>query len=323
MRMPAQVGDYTDFYVGIHHATNVGKLFRPDNPLMPNYKWVPIGYHGRASSIRISGAPVRRPNGQTQVADEPSPTFGPSERLDYELELGVWIGPGNALGEPIADRRRRRSYRGISACSTTGRRAIFRPGNISRWGRFSPRTFHSTISPWIVTPEALAPFRTSPMKRAVGDPQPLAYLMDATRPERRRARSRARGVPADARDEARASRSLQALSERRLLPLLDPRADARPSHVQRLQSRSRRSPGVRHASRRLRKAATARFWKQPTAVENRFSFQPASGVFFSKTATRSSCVHGRGATVSPPSASANAVPRLSRPRRFSRIYPKQ
>ena len=101
MHLPAHIGDYTDFYVGIHHATNVGKLFRPDNPLLPNYKYVPIGYHGRASSVVPSGTPVRRPNGQRKRPDEPAPSFGPSERLDYELELGVWIGPGNALGEPI------------------------------------------------------------------------------------------------------------------------------------------------------------------------------------------------------------------------------
>src|SRR5258706_4190608 len=102
LHLPAAIGDYTDFYVGIHHANNIGRLFRPDNPLLPNYKWVPIGYHGRASSIRPSGVPVRRPNGQTKAAEAKAPTFGPSKRLDYELELGVWVGPGNELGEPIS-----------------------------------------------------------------------------------------------------------------------------------------------------------------------------------------------------------------------------
>ena len=101
LELPAAVGDYTDFFAGIHHATNAGKLFRPDNPLMPNYKYVPIGYHGRASSISPSGAPVRRPSGQRKPASETAPSFGPSRNLDYELELGVWIGPGNALGSPI------------------------------------------------------------------------------------------------------------------------------------------------------------------------------------------------------------------------------
>ena len=101
MHLPARVGDYTDFYVGIHHATNVGKLFRPDNPLLPNYKYVPIGYHGRASTVVASGATVHRPNGQTLPPGASEPLFGPSQRLDYELELGIWIGPGNARGETI------------------------------------------------------------------------------------------------------------------------------------------------------------------------------------------------------------------------------
>src|SRR6187549_2069099 len=98
MLLPAHIGDYTDFYVGIHHATNIGRLFRPDNPLLPNYKHVPIGYHGRASSVRVSGTPVRRPNGQLKAPDRDEPVFAASRRLDYELELGVWIGPGNPLG---------------------------------------------------------------------------------------------------------------------------------------------------------------------------------------------------------------------------------
>ena len=101
MHLPAAIGDYADFYVGIHHATNVGKLFRPDNPLLPNYKWVPIGYHGRASTVVPSGAPVRRPSGQRKRPDEAAPSFGPCRNLDYELELGVWIGPGNEQGTPI------------------------------------------------------------------------------------------------------------------------------------------------------------------------------------------------------------------------------
>ena len=101
LHLPAAIGDYTDFYVGIHHAANVGALFRPDNPLLPNYKYVPIGYHGRASSVRPSGVPVTRPNGQRKARDQDRPSFGASRRLDYELELGIWIGPGNALGQPI------------------------------------------------------------------------------------------------------------------------------------------------------------------------------------------------------------------------------
>ena len=139
MHVPCLIGDYTDFYVGIHHATNVGRQFRPDNPLLPNYKYVPIGYHGRASSVRASGEPVIRPNGQRKAPDEEAPTYGPSRRLDYELELGLWIGRGNALGSPIPIGEAA-TISPDTACSTIGRRAISRRGNISRWARSWPRT---------------------------------------------------------------------------------------------------------------------------------------------------------------------------------------
>ncbi len=134
MHLPARIGDYTDFYVGIRHAENVGKLFRPDNPLLPNYKHVPIGYHGRASTVRVSGSEVRRPNGQTLPAGASEPVFGPCARLDYELELGIWIGQGNALGEAIRFPAPP-STSPASACSTTGRRATSRPGNTNRSAR--------------------------------------------------------------------------------------------------------------------------------------------------------------------------------------------
>ena len=136
MHLPAKINDYTDFYVGIEHAQNVGKLFRPDNPLLPNYKYVPIGYHGRASTIRPSGTEVRRPKGQTLPAGQTEPTFGPCARLDYELELGIWIGQGNAMGDAMLPLAMPPSISPVSACSTTGRRGISRPGNTSRWGRF-------------------------------------------------------------------------------------------------------------------------------------------------------------------------------------------
>jgi fumarylacetoacetase len=139
MHVPCLIGDYTDFYVGIHHATNVGKQFRPDNPLLPNYKYVPIGYHGRASSVRASGEPVIRPNGQRKPPDADAPEYGPSRRLDYELELGMWIGRGNELGSSRSRSARRASISPAIACSTTGRRATCRRGNISRSGRSSPR----------------------------------------------------------------------------------------------------------------------------------------------------------------------------------------
>jgi fumarylacetoacetase len=177
LHMPAVVGDYTDFYVGIHHATNVGKLFRPDNPLMPNYKWVPIGYHGRASSLRVSGAPVRRPNGQRKYPDKPQPSVGPSERLDYELELGVWVGPGNELGSPVPIGEAGEHIAGFCLLNDWSARD-FQAWEYQPLGPFLAKNFHSTISPWIVTADALAPFRTVQPKRPEGDPKPLPYLWD-------------------------------------------------------------------------------------------------------------------------------------------------
>ena len=179
MYVPARVGDYTDFYVGIEHATNVGKLFRPDNPLMPNYKWVPIGYHGRASSIRVSGIEVRRPNGQRKYPDRAEPSFGPCERLDYELELAVWVGPGNALGAPIPIDEAAGHIAGYCLLNDWSARDL-QAWEYQPLGPFLSKNFHSTISPWIVTPEALAPFRAPQPKRPEGDPQPLPYLRDKT-----------------------------------------------------------------------------------------------------------------------------------------------
>jgi fumarylacetoacetase len=179
MHMPAQVGDYTDFYVGIHHATNVGKLFRPDNPLMPNYKWVPIGYHGRASSLRISGAPLRRPNGQRKPPDTEEPSFGPSGRLDYELEMGIWVGPGNELGAPIPIREAGDHIAGFCLLNDWSARDL-QAWEYQPLGPFLAKNFHTTISPWIVTPEALAPFRAAQPARPQRDPKPLAYLADDT-----------------------------------------------------------------------------------------------------------------------------------------------
>ncbi len=171
--LPARIGDYTDFYTGIHHATTVGKLFRPDNPLLPNYKWVPIGYHGRSSSIVISGQPIRRPLGQTQGAAG-TPNFGPSQRLDYELELGFLIGTGNALGEPIAIEQAEAHLFGVLLFNDWSARDI-QPWEYQPLGPFLSKNFGSTVSPWVVTMEALAPFR-APLERPAGDPAPLAYL---------------------------------------------------------------------------------------------------------------------------------------------------
>ncbi len=176
--LPAQIGDYTDFYVGIHHANNVGKQFRPDNPLLPNYKWVPIGYHGRASSVRVSGEDVRRPNGQRKAPDADAPVLGPSQRLDYELELAVWIGEGNALGEPIPIAEAGRHIAGIGLLNDWSARDL-QAWEYQPLGPFLAKNFHSTVSPWVVTMEALAPYRIAQPVRAEGDPQPLPYLHDA------------------------------------------------------------------------------------------------------------------------------------------------
>ncbi|MDQ2801812.1 MAG: fumarylacetoacetase, partial [Pseudomonadota bacterium] len=177
LHLPAQVGDYTDFYVGIHHATNVGKLFRPDNPLMPNYKWVPIGYHGRASTVRPSGTPVRRPNGQRKSPEAASPSYGPSERLDYELELAVWVGSGSEIGDPIAIGQAEEHVAGYCLLNDWSARDI-QAWEYQPLGPFLSKNFSSTISPWVITPEALEPFRVSQPARPAGDPQPLPYLLD-------------------------------------------------------------------------------------------------------------------------------------------------
>jgi len=177
LHLPARIGDYTDFYVGIHHATNVGRLFRPDNPLLPNYKHVPIGYHGRASSVAVSGAKLRRPSGQRRAADRDEPLFGPSERLDYELELGVWIGRGNALGEPIAIGSAADHIAGLTLLNDWSARD-FQAWEYQPLGPFLAKNFLTTVSPWIVTAEALAPFRVAQPPRPEGDPQPLPYLWD-------------------------------------------------------------------------------------------------------------------------------------------------
>ena len=178
LELPAAVGDYTDFFAGIHHATTIGKLLRPDNPLLPNYKYVPIGYHGRASSIRPSGANVRRPNGQRKGATEAAPSFGPSRSLDYELELGVWIGPGNELGTPIPIAAAGDHVAGFCLLNDWSARDI-QGWEYQPLGPFLGKSFFTTISPWVVTPEASAPFRMAQASRPAGDPPPLPYLLDA------------------------------------------------------------------------------------------------------------------------------------------------
>ena len=173
--LPVAVGDYSDFYTGIHHATNIGRMFRPDTPLLPNYKWVPIGYHGRASSIVVSGAPVIRPKGQLKSPDSEEPVFAPSKRLDYEAELGFVIGPGNALGRPIALERALDHVFGVGLLNDWAARDI-QPWEYQPLGPFLAKSFASTVSPWVVTLEALEPYRCPAFDRASDDPKPLAYL---------------------------------------------------------------------------------------------------------------------------------------------------
>jgi fumarylacetoacetase len=182
MMVPAQVGDYTDFYASIHHATRVGQLFRPDNPLLPNWRWIPIGYHGRASSIVPSGTPIRRPVGQTRPAGEgAAPGHGPSGRLDYELELGVFVAGENALGDTvdIADAEDRMF--GVCLVNDWSARDL-QGWEYQPLGPFLGKSFATSVSPWVVTREALAPFRAPAFERPEGDPAPLAYLdSDANR----------------------------------------------------------------------------------------------------------------------------------------------
>lgn len=172
--VPAHIGDYTDFYASIHHATAVGKLFRPDNPLLPNYKWLPIGYHGRASSIGVSGQQFRRPHGQTKEAGAALPVFGPCRRLDYEMEVGVFIGHGNAAGDAVTMDQAESHVFGLCLLNDWSARDI-QAWEYQPLGPFMGKNFATTISPWIVTLDALAPYRTS-WTRDAEDPPPLPYL---------------------------------------------------------------------------------------------------------------------------------------------------
>ncbi|MFZ6638326.1 fumarylacetoacetase [Undibacterium sp. TC4M20W] len=172
--LPAQIGDYTDFYTSVHHATAVGKLFRPDNPLLPNYKWVPIGYHGRASSIGVSGQQFRRPVGQTKPPTSETPVFGPAKRMDYEMEIGIFVGPGNALGDVINMDKAESHIFGLCLLNDWSARDV-QAWEYQPLGPFLAKNFASTISPWVVSLEALAPYRHA-WTRDAEDPQPMAYL---------------------------------------------------------------------------------------------------------------------------------------------------
>jgi fumarylacetoacetase len=175
--LPVEVGDYSDFYASIHHATNVGRMFRPDNPLLPNYKWIPIGYHGRASSIVVSGTVVRRPHGQLKGPGDEPPVFAPSRALDYEMEVGCFIGPGNPLGQPIALGSSEEHLFGMSLVNDWSARDI-QTWEYQPLGPFLAKSFATTVSPWVVSFEALQPYRIPAFRRPPGDPEPLPYLSD-------------------------------------------------------------------------------------------------------------------------------------------------
>jgi fumarylacetoacetase len=179
MHLPTAVGNYTDFYAGIHHARAAGALMTPDNPLPANYKWVPIAYHGRASSVRVTGTQIRRPHGQRLEKAGSPPVFGPSERLDFELEMGFYVGAGNALGEPVPIAQAPEHIVGFSLLNDWSAR------DVQFWemfplGPFLGKNFGTSVSPWVVTTQALAPFRTPAMERPASDPQPLDHLRDGS-----------------------------------------------------------------------------------------------------------------------------------------------
>src|SRR4051794_10158622 len=178
LHLPARIGDYTDFFAGIHHATNTGRMLRPDSPLLPNYKHMPIGYHGRSSTVVASGAPIQRPSGQRKPGSETEPSFGPSRYLDYELELGVFVGPGNARGTPIPIGEAESHVFGLCLLNDWSARDI-QAWEYQPLGPFLAKSFATTISPWIVTLEALAPYRV-PWHRPDDDPKPLPYLDSPT-----------------------------------------------------------------------------------------------------------------------------------------------
>jgi len=179
MHLPARIGDYTDFFAGIHHAHNGGVRNQRNPPLSPNYKYVPVAYHGRASSVAASYSPVWRPRGQYKRPEDTAPVFGPSNKLDFELELGIWIGPGNARGEPIPIHNAGRHVAGLCLLNDWTARDI-QAWEMAPLGPFLSKNFTTTISPWIVTPEALAPYAIAQAPRPEGDPRPLDYLWDET-----------------------------------------------------------------------------------------------------------------------------------------------
>ena len=239
LHLPARIGDYTDFYAGIHHAHAVGKLFRPDNPLLPNYKHVPIAYHGRASSVVASGAAVRRPSGQRKLPSEDAPVFGPARNLDFELELGIWIGAGNGQGEPVPIGDASAQIAGFCLLNDWSARDI-QAWEYQPLGPFLAKNFATTISPWVVTPEAMAPFSIAPTAAAAGRSGAAPLSRGRGRPGGRCVRSRARRVDPHPRAARQGSAGAAAHALQRAAYVLDGRADDCAPHLRRLQSAARR-----------------------------------------------------------------------------------
>ena len=173
--LPAKIGNFTDFFASVFHATNAGRMFRPDNPLLPNYKYVPVAYHSRPSSIRVSGTPVRRPRGQTKLPDQLAPVFGPCRHLDYELELGFYVGVPSELGQPVGVDQARQHVFGFCLVNDWSARDI-QAWEYQPLGPFLAKNFATTVSPWVLTAEALAPYHCAAFKRPDGDPAPLPHL---------------------------------------------------------------------------------------------------------------------------------------------------
>jgi fumarylacetoacetase len=175
--MPVKIGNFTDFFASVFHATNTGRMFRPDNPLLPNYKYVPAAYHGRVSSVRVSGAAVRRPLGQTKRGEETAPIYRPARSLDYELELGFYVGTPSSLGTPVPITEAGQHVFGFCLLNDWSARDI-QAWEAQPLGPFLAKNFATTVSPFVVTAAALAPFRTGAFARPPGDPAPLPHLAD-------------------------------------------------------------------------------------------------------------------------------------------------
>jgi hypothetical protein len=245
MALPAAIGDYTDFYASIFHATNVGSMFRPDEPLLPNYKYVPIGYHGRASSVVSSGTPVRRPAGQSKPESASEPVVRPSRRLDYELEVGFFVGQGNAIGSPIAADEAELHMFGACLLNDWSARDI-QAWEYQPLGPFLAKSFSTSISPWVVTLDALEPFRVPAFIRPAGDPRSAAVSGHGAQPRARRLRRPPRGGDLERADAVGGHRAVRPVAQQPASSLLDARAVADASHEQRLQPQARRPACDRH-----------------------------------------------------------------------------